>query len=103
MKKNRCKSWLIRVLRKWLNKLEPEKTFKVEHINVPVVTVNASFTWPKGKQISEDRINEVLANQLSEEIIKYANIEYCEKVDMSIWGEQIVYRATVRVAADKRG
>lgn len=103
MKKNRFKSWLIKVLRKWLNKLESEKTFKVEHINVPVVTVNASFTWPKGKQISEDRINEVLANQLSEEIIKYANIEYCEKVDMSIWEEQIIYRATVRVAADKRG
>ena len=104
-KKNRFKSWLAKKLRKWANKFEPEyaNTFKVEHVEVPVVTLNASFTWPKGKQISEDRINEILARELSEEVIKYADIQYCEKVDMSIFEEYMVFRATVRVAADKRG
>ena len=103
MKKNRFKSWLVRVLRKWLNKLEPEKTFRVEHINVPVVTLNATFAWPKGRQISEDRINEILARELSEEVIKHADIAWCEKIDMSTFEEQVVFKATIRVAADRRG
>ena len=103
MKKNKFKSWLIKVLRKWLNKLEPEKTFRVEHTYVPLATVNASFTMPKCRPLKEEQVNEILAKQLSEEVIKYADIKYCEKVDMSMWEDQIVYRATVRVAADKRG
>ena len=104
MKKNRFKSWLIKVLRNWLAKLEPyHNVVRVEHTHVPLVTVNASFTWPKGKQISEDRINEILAKELSEEVIKYADIEYCEKVDVSVFEEYMVFRAKVRVAADKRG
>ena len=104
MKKNKFKSWLIKVLRKWLNKLEPGcNTLKIEHTYVPLVTVNASFTMPKCRTLKEEQINEILARQLSEEVIKYADIKYCEKVDMSMWEEQIIYRATVRVAADKRG
>ena len=103
-KKNRFKSWLIKLLRNWLAKLEPyHNVVKVEHTYVPLVTVNASFTMSKCKPLKEEHINEILAKQLSEEVIKYADIEYCEKVDMSMWEEQIVYRATVRVAADKRG
>ena len=104
MKKNRFKSWLIKALHKWLAKLEPyHNVFKVEHTHVPLVTVNAMFTMPKRRPLKEEQINEILAKQLSEEVIKYAEIEYCEKVDMSMWEEQIIYRATVRVAADKRG
>ena len=102
--KKKIKKWLIKVLRKWLAKLEPGyNTLKVEHTYVPLVTVNASFTMPKCRALKEEQINEILAKQLSEEVIKYADIEYCEKVDMSMWEEQIIYRATVRVAADKRG
>lgn len=104
MKKKKLKSWLIKVLRNWLAKLEPyHDVVKVEHVYVPLVTVNAMFTMPKHKPLKEEQINEILAKQLSEEIIKYAEIEYCEKVDISVWEEQIMYRATVRVAADKRG
>ena len=103
-KKNRFKSWLIKVLRKWLAKLEPyHNVVKVEHTHVPLVTVNAMFTMPKHRPFREEQINEILAKQLSEEVIKYADIEYCEHIDMSIFDEQIIYRATVRVAADKRG
>ena len=103
-KKNKFKSWLIKVLRKWLAKLEPyHHVVKVEHVHVPLVTVNAMFTMPKCKPLKEEQINEILAKQLSEEVIKYADIKYYEAVDMSMWEEQIVYRATVRVAADKRG
>lgn len=104
MKKNRFKSWLIKVLRKWLNKLEPyHNVVKVEHTAVPLLTLNASVAMPRRRPLPEDRINEVLAKQLGEEVIKYADIELCESVDMSMWEEQIIYRATVRVAADKRG
>ena len=99
-KKNRFKSWLIKVLRNWLSKLEPyHNVVKVEHTHVPLVTLNASVAMPKRRLLPEDRINEILAKQLSEEIIKYVDIEWCENA----WDEQIVYRATVRVAADKRG
>jgi hypothetical protein len=100
--KKKIKSWLIRTLHKWLNKLEPEKTFRVEHINVPISTLNASFIWPKNKQISEDRINEILARDLAEEVIKYADIEMCEKIDMSVLEEYVVFRATVKVAGERR-
>ena len=104
MKKNRFKSWLIKVLRKWLAKLEPyHNVVKVEHTHVPLLTLDASVSIPKHRPLPEDRINEILAKQLGEEVIKYAEIEYCEKIDMSVFDEQIVYRATVRVAADKRG
>ena len=103
-KKSRFKSWLIKVLRKWLAKLEPyHNVLKVEHVHVPLVTVNAMFAMPKRRPLKEEQINEILAKQLSEEVIKYAEIEHCEKIDMSMFDEQIVYRATVRVAADKRG
>ena len=104
MKKNRFKSWLIKVLRKWLAKLEPyHNVVKVEHTHVPLVTVNAMFTMSKRRPLKEEQINEILAKQLSEEIIKYAEIEFCEKIDISVFDEQIIYRATVRIAADKRG
>lgn len=102
--KNRLKSWLIKALRNWLAKLEPyHNVVKVEHTYVPLATVNASFTWPKGKQISEDHINEILARKLSEEVIKYADIECCKKINMSAFEEYMVFRATVRVAEGKRG
>ena len=102
--KNRFKSWLIKVLRNWLARLEPyHNAMKVEHAHVPLVTLDASVVMPKSRPLSEDRINEILARKLSEELIKYADIEWCEKIDLSVFDEQIMYRATVRVAADKRG
>ena len=102
--KQKIKSWLIKVLRKWLDKLEPYyDVVKVEHTYVPLVTVDAMFTISKYKPLKEEQINEILARQLSEEVIKYAEIERCEKIDMSVCDRQIVYRATVRVAPDKRG
>lgn len=104
MKKNRFKSWLIKVLRKWLAKLEPyHDVVKVEHTYVPLVTLDASVSMPRRRPLSEERINEILARKLSEDIIKYADIQEYETIDMSMWEEQIIYRATVRVAADKRG
>ena len=102
--KKKFKSWLIRVLRKWLARLEPGyNTIKIEHTYVPLLTLDASVSIPKHRPLPEDRINEILARKLGEEVIKYAEVEYCEHIDMSVFDEQIVYRATVRVAADKRG
>ena len=104
-KKNKFKSLLIKVLSKWLNKLEPHNHFpvKVEYTHVPLVTVDASVAIPKNMQLSEERINEILARDLGVEVIKYADIEMCEKIDISVFEEYITYRATVRVTADKRG
>lgn len=101
-KKNGFKSWLIRTLRKWLNKLEPEKTFRVEHVQVPLVTLNSVVTVPKD-YMSEERITEILSKKLSDDVAKYMNIDTCEHVDWDSFDRQITYRATVRVAADKRG
>ena len=101
--KKKFKHWLIKVLRKWLNKLEPyHNVVKVEHTHVPLLTLNASVSIPKHRPLPEDRINEILAKQLSEKVIRYAEIEHCEKIDMSVFDEQIIYRATVRVAGDRR-
>ena len=98
MKKNRFKSWLIKVLRKWLAKLESyHNVVKVEHTHVPLVTVDASVAIPKSRQsqLDDDRIGEILAKKLGEEVLNYADIEYCERVDMSVFDEQIIYRATL--------
>ena len=102
-KKNKFKSWLIRVLRNWLSKLEPyHNVVKVEHVSVPLVTVSANFTKTKYEPLTEDYINEILAKQLGKEVFKYANIETCEHFSFDS-GTETLYRATVRVAADKRG
>ena len=103
-KKNRFKSWLIKVLNNWLAKLEPyHNVVRVEHTHVPLVTLDASVATLKHRPLPEDRVNEILAKQLGEEVINYADIEWCENIDMSMFDEQIIYRATIRVAADKRG
>ena len=102
--KKKFKSWLIKVLKHWLAKLEPyHDVVRVEHTHVPLVTVEANVAVPKRMHFDDDRIGEILARKLGEEVLHYADITYCEKVDMSMWEDQIVYRATVRVAADKRG
>lgn len=102
-KKNRFKSWLIRVLRNWLAKLEPyHNVVKVEHTHVPLVTIEASIAVTADSPWIRDNINEILSNKLGEEIINYANIEWCDKYDSPLRCDRI-YRATVRVAADKRG
>jgi hypothetical protein len=102
--KKKIKSWLIKVLLRWLAKLEPyHDVVKVEHIQVPLVTLEASVSLPKKYEISEDKLNHILTRQLSEDIIKYADIQQYEKMDIGVFEEQIVYRATVRVVADKRG
>ena len=102
-KKNKFKSWLIRVLRKWLNKLEPEyNVVKVEHTYVPLMTVDASVAVSDDGPWIRDHINEILAKKLGEEIMHYADIEWCDKYDSPLRCDRI-YRATIRVAADKRG
>lgn len=102
MKKNKCKSWLIKVLHKWLKRIDPEYyNLRVEHTTVPLVTLNASVVVPESAPMSAERINEILARQLSDEVIKYATVEWCDRYDS--WIPETVYRATVRVAADKRG
>lgn len=103
-KRNRFKSWLIKTLHRWLDKLAPEENvLKIEHTTVPLVTLSSSVATIKSRPLSEERINDILARKLSEEVIKYADVQKCEKIDMSVFDEQIVYRATVRIAADKRG
>lgn len=103
MKKNRFKSWLIKVLRNWLAKLEPyHNVVKVEHTHVPLVTVEASVAVSEDGPWIRNSINEILANKLGEEMIHYANIEWCDKYDSPLRYDRI-YRAIVRVAADKRG
>lgn len=101
--KKKIKSWLIRTLRKWLNKLESGyNTVNVTYTTVPCVTVEVSVAVPKHRPMSEDRINEILAKKLSEDIMQYAYVEQCEKIDISVFDEYIIHRATVKVAADKR-
>jgi hypothetical protein len=103
-KKNRFKSWLIKVLRKWLKKLEPEYNIvKIERTTVPLVTLEANVVTSKRDEIPQEDINRVLEKHLGEQIMQYADVEQCHKIDMSVFDEQIIYRATVRVAVDKRG
>ena len=104
-KKNRFKFWLTETLHKWLNKLEPEYgVVKVEHTTVPLVTLESRVSISKrDERVFQEDIEHILAKELGKEVIKYANVDRCEKIDMSIFDEQIIYRATVKVAADKRG
>lgn len=100
-KKNRFKSWLIKTLRKWLNKLAPEENvLKIEHTAVPLITLSSSVTVPKD-YMSEDRITEILSKKLSDEVAKYMCVETCERIEWDSFDRQITYRATIRVVADK--
>ena len=100
-KKNRFKFWLIKTLRNIIDELAPEKRFRVEHITVPLVTLNASITVPKNHP-SNVYVTEFLSKRLGEGLVPYMNIETCEMNSFD-FDDQITYRATVRVAADKRG
>lgn len=101
-KKNRFKSWLIKVLHNWLAKLEPyHNVVKVEHTHVPLVTLDASVVVLEHRPLPEDRINEILAQKLGEEIMRYADIEQCTGIEWGSFDNKITYRATIKVAADK--
>ena len=103
-KKSKFKSWLIKTLRRWLNKLAPEENvLKIERTAVPLITIESNVSFSKRDGISQDDIDHILARRLGEQIIEYADVQWYEKMDMSVFDEQIIYRARVRVAADKRG
>ena len=98
-KKKGFKSWLAGLLRKWANMLEPEKkdVFKVEHVNVPVVTLSTQVTVPRECTIDA---NEFLAKGLSDEVAKYMYVEKCEMHDFNV-DRYDVYRATIRVVDER--
>ena len=103
-KKNRFKSWLIRVLRKWLAKLEPyHNVIKVEHVPVPLVTIMADTRISERDNISQNDINKILEKQLAGLIIQYADIEKYDQFSIDCFNQYTTYRATIRVVADKRG
>ena len=103
-KKNKFKSWLIQTLRKWLSKLgSDENVVKIERVTVPLVTLEAKTLDSRIGYLPEDSINEILAQELGKQIIKYCDIQRCTMFDVSPFDTPIMYRATVRVAADKRG
>lgn len=102
-KKNRFKSWLIKVLRKWLSKLEPGyNAVNVTYMTVPCATVEASVAVADDGPWMRDYTNEVLAKKLGEEVLRYADIQWCDKHNGPLRCDRI-YRATVRVAAERRG
>ena len=102
--KNRFKSWLIKTLRKCLNKLgADENIVKIEQVTVPLVTLEAKTSVSKIGYAPEDYINEILAQELGRQILKYCDIQRSTRFDVDILDEQIMYRATVRVVDDKRG
>lgn len=104
MKKNKFKSWLIKVLRKWLAKLEPyHNVVKIERTTVPLVTLEANVVASKRDDISREDIDRILEKHLAEQIMQYANVQQCERIDAIMFDDEIIYKATVRVAVDKKG
>ena len=79
-----------------------KNTVEVKHTQVPLITVDANVAVTEDGPWMEDYINEVLAKKLGEEIRQYADIQWCDKNGSSLRFHRI-YRATVRVAAEKRG
>lgn len=104
MKKNKLKSWLINTLRKWLSKLgADENVVKIERVTVPLVTLEAKTLEPRIGYLPEDSINEILAQELGKQIVKYCDIQRCTRFDVDPFDTPIAYRATIRVVVDKRG
>lgn len=95
------KKWLIKILNKILKKLQPivfdEVTIK--HSYKPLVTVTANYSLNKldANRVSEERIKEILARQLSEQIIDHMDISHTT----SFSPEQVLYRATIQIADNK--
>ena len=103
MKKNKFKSWFIKVLRKWLKRLEPDYNIvKIERTTVPLVTLEANVVASKRDNISREDIDRILEKHLAEQIMQYANVQQCERIDAVMFDDQIIYKATIRIAVDKR-
>lgn len=77
-------------------------TIEVKHTQVPLITVDASVAVTDDCPRMRDYVDEILAQRLGEEILKYADIQWCDNNDGPLRYDRI-YRATVKVAADKRG
>lgn len=95
------KKWLIKTLKKILNKLEPAALPKtvVAFSYKSLVTLEVNYhlnEWGQ-KRLSQRDIKEILARQLSEQIIDYMDVSSAKMYAFNTDEEQVHYRATVQL------
>lgn len=99
------KKWLIKILKKILKKLQPTifEEITITHSHKPLITVTTNYSLNKldAKRIPRERIKEILAKRLSEQIVDHMDIltsvDYCSPLAE----EQIHYKATIQIADNR--
>ena len=99
------KKWLIKILKKILKKLEPTifEEVTITHSYKPLITVTANLSLNKRdtERISEENVKEILARQLSEQIIDHMDMLVATQYDSTIFEERIHYKATIQIADNR--
>ena len=96
------KKWLIKILKKILKKLEPTifQEVSITHSYKPLITLEENFALSKrdADRIPEEKIKEILARRLSEQIIDHMDMLVATNYDSIMFEEQIHYRAKIQIA-----
>lgn len=99
------KKWLIKILKKILKKLQPTvfEEVSITHSYKPLITIEENFALSKrdAERMPKERIKEILARRLSEQIIDHMDILTATSYEPIMFEEQIHYKATIQIADNK--
>lgn len=86
------KHWLIRKLGGYVS--QPERTFEIKRSFKPLIRLSTAVNVRKEDEVSEERIKDILASQLGEELRDYMEITVCT----SICEEDVeTYKAVIEI------
>ena len=86
------KHWLISKLGGYIS--QPERTFEIKHSVKPLIKLSTAVNVRKEYEASEERIKDILASQLGEELRSYMEVTVCP----SIHEEGVeTYRAVIEI------
>ena len=101
----KLKKWLIKILKKILKRLSPNifEEVSITHTYKPLITIEANCSFDKrdADRMSQERIEEVLAKRLSQQIIDHMDISYTTIYESSLFEERVHYRAKIQIADNR--
>lgn len=99
------KKWFIKILKKILKKLEPMvfEEVTIEHSYKPLITVTANYSLNEldANRVPKERIKEILARRLSEQIIDHMDMSVATYITPLSPEEIIRYKATIQIADNR--
>ena len=101
----KLKKWLVKILKNILKKLEPSifEEVIIKHSYQPLITIEANCSFDKrdADRMSEERVKEILARRLGEQITDHMGILTTISYEPFLFEEQIHYRAKIQIVDNR--